>query len=176
MSKRAFTLIEMLLVLSIIGILFLFMRPLFDNTSTQEPKDCLQSLYQEMNHFVFEGLNPQSIRSGGRDIRPDTYIVDISTGIIEYFQEYSGQLVWQDTRSLNTHADVCSIANTELLLSWSTTQFQINNQTITITTPPTHTFTGAIELRQCFPSTGCDYIGQMIIDTRTQRLYIPSPW
>lgn len=54
MGKRAFTLIEMLLVLSIIGILFLLMRPLFDNTSHNDPKDCLQSLYQQTNNFVFE--------------------------------------------------------------------------------------------------------------------------
>ncbi len=53
MGKRAFTLIEMLLVLSIIGIMFLLMRPIFDNTNNPDPKDCLQSLYQQTNHFIF---------------------------------------------------------------------------------------------------------------------------
>ena len=175
MSKRAFTLIEMLLVLSIIGIMFLLMRPIFDNTNNGDPSDCLQSLYQQTNHFVFAWLNPQTILSGNQSITPDIYIVDVSSDTIEYFQEYSGETVSYDSRSLNTNTDICSIANTELILSGATTQFQIQNNTITITTPMNNPFTGSIELRQCIANTGCNYIGQMLIDTRTQRLYIPSP-
>lgn len=66
------------------------------------------------------------------------------------------------------------MAHTELILSGTTTQFQIQNNTITITTPIGNPFTGSIELRQCIANTGCNYIGQLLIDTRTQRLYIPS--
>lgn len=77
--------------------------------------------------------------------------------MIEYFKQYSGVVVGYDTRDLNTQTDVCSIKNTQLIFSGITTQFQVQNNTITIATPA-NTFTGAIELRQCMPGTGCDYI------------------
>lgn len=95
--------------------------------------------------------------SGYRTIFPDLYTIDISSGMIEYFKQYSGVVVGYYTRDLNTQTDVCSIKNTQFIFSGITTQFQVQNNTITITTPA-NTFTGAIELRQCISGTGCDYI------------------
>ncbi len=175
MSKRAFTLIEMLLVLSIIGIMFLLMRPIFDNTNNADPRDSLQSLYQQTNNFVFAWLNPQSIPFNGKTVFPDTYIIDISSDTIEYSQQYLGEKAAYDSRSLNTNTDICSIKNAYLVLSGTTEQLQIQNNTMSITIPASNAFTGSIELRKCEERTGCNYIGQLLIDTRTQRLYIPSP-
>lgn len=174
MNKRAFTLIEMLLVLSIIGIIFLLIRPIFDTKNNADPMDCLQSLYQQTNNFVFAWLNPQSIPFNGKIVFPDTYIVDISSDTIEYSQQYLGEKAAYDNRLLNTNTDICNIKNAYLVLSGTTKQFQIQNNTMNITIPANNAFTGSIELRKCEEIDRCDYIGQLLIDTRTQRLYIPS--
>lgn len=173
MNKRAFSLVEMLIVLSIMGIILLLMRPIFQNNNQSDPKDCLQSLYQQTNNFIFDAANPQSIESGIQRITPDTYTVAIQSGRIEYLKKHSGEVVSYDNRVLNTHTDICSIPYTDFMLSGSVTQFSIHNQTMNISAPVT-AFTGAIQLWTCQTNTGCNYIGQMIIDTRTQRLYISS--
>lgn len=163
----------MLIVLSIMGVILLLMRPIFENNSQSNPSDCLQSLYQQTNNFVFDASNPQSIVSGTQRISPDTYIVTVYSTGLEYVKKYHEQTVAYDNRILNTHTDICSIANTNLVLSGTVTQFSIYNHTMTISSP-THTFTGAVQLLTCQTNTGCNYVGQMLIDTRTQRLYISS--
>lgn len=90
MTQKGFTLIEILLVLSIIGAIFLFMRPVFNTTSNEDPLDCLQSIYQQTNNFILTSLQPQVILSGNDSIIPDMHRVSISGSTISYIQEYSG--------------------------------------------------------------------------------------
>ena len=80
MKKKSFTLIEMLIVITIIGILMLVFRNMFQGGNSQvlEAQSCVNNLYGEIKGFVTTADTNKGIYKEGTKIFPSYYFIDIN--------------------------------------------------------------------------------------------------
>lgn len=170
-TKKGFTLIETLLVLSIVTILFLLIRTTLtiQQPIVQQAQQCIHFLTTNIQNITIAGLTQRGIQSGSTQIFPIYYTVDISPELIEFFYADGQWNSFIEPIYLNNPVyNNCYIPWYTLSTSGTMTQFGIHNKTMTIQTP-TNTFTGQIAIIVCQDDT-CQTAGYIDIDTRSQNI------
>lgn len=81
--KKGFTMLEVLIVIMIVGILFVAFRSSFQikNKDVLYGQACIETLYGQINNFVYAGLSSKVIFSGNVKHFPDQYIATFNPNI-----------------------------------------------------------------------------------------------
>lgn len=162
-----FTLIEMMIVMSIIAILFLIIRTQFQspNIYTSQAESCLQNIYGASQSMILAGLTQRWLQTWDETIFPSQYHIYFNTTGQKIQTAYDTQI------------------NEEILLQTSNSRWCYdNNYQVQITGTDTHiyieqtnmianAFTGDIQFMFCTQG-DCKPLGTIHYDTRAQQLYL----
>ena len=82
-KRKAFSFIEMLIVLLIIGVLFMAFRSSFQikNKDILYSQACIETVYGQINNFINAGLSSKSLSTGNVPIFPDQYIINFDPAL-----------------------------------------------------------------------------------------------
>lgn len=158
MHKNAFTLIETIIVLSVIAILFLLLSPNFRPTNQYNNTHlCVQNIHQFLNKEIQNAIQTTSTTNSWVYITIDT---------TEQYIDIQDMWSWQRIE-FPQDLDFFSACRTtpNIQLSWNKQIIEIQNQTIQSSNP--NTFLYEIEFIQCEPD--CVSLGKIIIDARIDR-------
>jgi prepilin-type N-terminal cleavage/methylation domain-containing protein len=161
MQKNAFTLIETIIVLSIIAILFLILSPNFKPINQNNKAHlCVQNIHQFLNKEIQNAIQTTSLTTSW------VYITIDSVQQYIHIQDlWSWQLI-EFPQDLGFFSTCRTTANIQL--SWDKQTIAIQNQTIQ--PPNQNTFSHEIEFIQC--EWTCIPLWKITIDTRIDRSHL----
>lgn len=159
MHKNAFTLIETIIVLSIIAIFFLILSPNFKPVNQDNNAQlCIQSIHQFLDKEIQTAIQNTSITTSWIYITIDGW---------EQYIDIQDLWSWQRIE-LPWNLDffpACRSIVTDIQLSWNRQTIEIKDQTIQAMSP--NIFVYKIEFIQC--EWTCTLLGKITIDTRIDR-------
>jgi prepilin-type N-terminal cleavage/methylation domain-containing protein len=82
-KTRAFTMVEIIMVITIIGILSIGMVSFFDNnerTKMYKAETCLNEINGKVKNFANSALTSRQLKVGTNTRYPDYYIIEFQTG------------------------------------------------------------------------------------------------
>jgi len=115
--KKGFSFFEVLIVLVVVGILFVAFRSVFyvKNKDIFYGQACIESIYGQVNNFLFAGMSSKSINSWWTQIFPNTYSIHFDP------DNQKIDLIYNDDAIYNS-----------MTISWQSNILYCNNNSITI--------------------------------------------
>lgn len=186
MKKKAFTLIEMMVVLLIVGILMASLKHIFfpQSRNLMYGQNCANILYGKVNNFINSAITSKWLYTGGILIFPEYYHIDFNILQNEIAFWYTinwitnnheiFQLSGQEARK-----EYCQTNEYQIILSWNNQnititkwlQTKVNNSTFTLLDWWNSKFTWAIYLQLCnLDWQQCSTFSTYITDTRTKHI------
>ncbi len=128
--KKGFTMLEVLIVIMIVGILFVAFRSSFQikNKDVLYGQACIETLYGQINNFVYAGLSSKVIFSGNVKHFPDQYIATFNPNI----QNISLNYQENTTTSIYSSIDISGWSNINYCRT-STYFMRMNGDNYTLT-------------------------------------------
>lgn len=129
---KGFSFLEMLIVIMIVSILFVAFRSSFQvkNKDILYSQSCIESIYGEVNNFLYAWLSSKSLFTGNTTIFPDQYIISFQplSGIIELLYENQGSTNLYNRIQINGNSNITNCINSAytIQLTWETYQLHIN--------------------------------------------------
>ena len=94
-NKKWYTLMEIILVISVISVFVFIMKPFFQSNQKDffYIESCSNKIYGDMNNFMYDWATSKGIYKGNTKIFPNQYIINIkdSNTIALEYQESNGQ-------------------------------------------------------------------------------------
>ena len=183
MKRKAFTMIEIILVIMILSVLFLSFKNIFQirNKDVVYGQTCVEHLYGEINNFVKGATRSQSIASGTTIYYPTQYLIYMipsqNTISLQYIASWTQ--TYQDYQITGNipNSRYCQTSEYSLILSGSDNVLTINkglwanaqHQSFRLSWAGKFSLTTDIMLYPNGSITG-KHIAQFLIDTRTQAI------
>jgi len=159
MHKNAFTLIETVIVLSIVAVIFLILSPNFKPTNQNNNEQlCIQNIHQFIDKEIQIALQSTSTTTSWTSITIDPW---------EQYIDIQDMWSWQRIEfpeGINFFP-ACRSIIADIQLSWDRQTIEIYNKTIQPFDE--NTFIGQMEFVQC--EWICTSLGKITIDTRIDR-------
>jgi len=182
-QKRAFSFLEMLIVIMIISILFVAFRGSFQvkNKDVLYGQACIETLYGQVNNFLHAGLSSKSVFSWNTAIFPDQYIAKFipdQQKILLTYEINELPYPYQELLVTGSTTTYCKSNSYEIFMTWTTYEVHINkwlqeNQALQsfYITGGTSVSTGETTFIQCTSQwSGCKTMARFETDTRTISL------
>ncbi len=183
-KKSWFTFLEILIVMMIVSILFVVFRWSFQvkNKDIVYGQACIESLYGQVNNFLYAGLSSKSLYISGMNIFPDQYIISFNPAqqTIQLQYEQQGSMYNYSTIEITGNNDIayCSSNNYTMQLVWDAYEIHINKGLQENSSLQSFYFSGTNSIStgentflQCTPSwTWCKTMAHFESDTRTISL------
>jgi len=179
-KKKWFSFLELLMVMMVVSILFVAFRSSFQvkNKDVFYGQACVESIYGEINNFLYAAISSKSINSWWTQIFPDVYNInfDVSNQSISLKYKTTGNpyYTYSDiTISGQNNIQYCNNNNSTLLLSWDSYEITINKWLQENTTTKAFylsgvSITGQNIFRWCDgQGNECKNISYFLTDTRT---------
>lgn len=181
-KKKWFTLIEMVIVVTVISILIFIMKPFFQNNKKDYLyiESCINKVYGDMNNFMYASATSKWLYSWTTRLFPSQYIIKVknsNTIALEYKQTtwqtgtyLTDMLTWMRQYYCwsNTYTSKFSGDFFTLTIDKSKSSTNGNTQWYSLTWTKA-AFTGSIWMYLCY-GTKCNEVAQIEIDTRIQML------
>ena len=182
--KKWFTLTELIMVIMLISILFVAFRWYFQikNKDILHGQSCIETIYGEVNNFLYAGLSSKSIYVGNTNISPDRYIIRFVPGQQSINLMYITWGIYTGTyknillTGNNTNMMYCSKSTYIIMMTWDTYEIHINKGLQENPSMQFFYLSGKITtwndtFLQCYPQqTGCLTMARFESDTRTVSL------
>jgi len=130
-TKKWFSFLEVLIVIMIVGILFVAFRSSFQvkNKDVLYGQACVETLYGQVNNFLYAGISSKSLFIWETPVFPDQYIISFDPAHqliqLKYETEGSGYIYSSINIAENT-TTYCSSNSYIIQLTWDTYQLYIN--------------------------------------------------
>jgi prepilin-type N-terminal cleavage/methylation domain-containing protein len=192
-KTRAFTMVEIIMVITIIGILSIGIVSFFDSnerTKMYKAETCLNEINGKVKNFTNSALTSKQLRIGTEQRFPDYYLINFQTGAGNIVFKYitgTAETIYE-TLSLSTGCtkerisfEFNSSTNISLVkMNKGFRQIKPNEVSTFLLndsfTDTNHvTFTGEVTINVCLPDTGCSPSREFfkwIIDSRSQGIYL----
>lgn len=133
-NKKWFSFLEMLIVIMIVSILFISFRSAFQvkNKDVLYGQACIETIYGQVNNFLYAWLSSKSVFNGTTEIFPNQYIInfDPSNKKIELKYttgETSTDILYSTIEMTgNMNNNYCITNSYIIVLSWDNYQLHIN--------------------------------------------------
>lgn len=180
-KKSGFSFLEMLIVVLIVSILFVALRWAFEikNKNIFYGQACVETVYGEINNFLYAGLSSKSLFTWNISIFPDQYTISFDSiqQRIELKYTEKGNEYTYNTIPFTGNSNIayCSSNNYAILLTWKTYEIHINKwlqedtnlQSFYLTWGYTWSIWGNEFLLCSLQWTGCKTIARFESDSRT---------
>lgn len=179
-KKKWFTFLEVLIVMMIVSILFVTLRSSFQikNKEVFYEQACVESIYGQINNFLYGAISSKSVNSWWTQIFPDVYNIHFDTSNQNISLQYktTGNPYYTYNKiniSGQNNMQYCNNNNSTLVLSWDSYEITINkwlqeNNTTKAFYLSGTSITGNNIFRWCDNNwEDCKEIAHFITDTRT---------
>jgi len=186
MPKKAFTLIEIVIVIALIGILMISFKQIFQlkNKDVLYGQTCSNYIYGDLNNFINSAITNKALYSGNTQFFPNYYIISFSTEqntINLNYQQNNG--LTGTRKSLNLSGDIpsnyqCNKTEGIIKISGDNSIITIkkwlqqteNLPSFMLTQNWSMVFTGTIPIYACSINNKCKNISKINIDSRSKSL------
>lgn len=180
--RKWFTILEMILVILVMGIIFLFSQNLFLSTNQNSlySQSCINFLYWDIRNFLEGGITGKGFFSGNQRVFPDTYTIYFDTTLnavrlryvvntiptttktlyLSWGSSTTSSCLWKSYRTLFTGANIGITINKNIQVWSEKNSFELTGTTNT---------TGGVMVLLCEGIT-CKQVHQFIIDKRISQI------
>lgn len=184
-KKRGFSLLELLIVIAIIWICFVAFKSAFEikNKDTLYAQACIETIYGQVNNFIYGGLSSKSLFSWTTAIFPQQYSISFNPTQQTIQLKYAtGDEIVHIYSSIaitgNGNTSYCSSNRYTILMTWASYDIYINKWLTENTALQSFYLSGANlvntggnDFVYCTPQGNeCKTIARFQIDTRSLSL------
>lgn len=129
-KKSWFTFLEILIVMIIISVLFVAFRSSFQvkNKDIFYGQACIETIYGEVNNFLYAAISSKSLNSWWTQIFPETYIITFSGQVIDlWYQESEGPYTIYSSIPISENTNnYCSSNKYTIVMTWDSYEVYIS--------------------------------------------------